>query len=316
MDGRIQRSKHRHSTEPFVASDGHVIERDIRDSDYDIMALHKHFRVISARWAAACLTRSEQGVSRRYRSLKEDGVGIFRICEPQKIANSSRGYIYYDITETGVQKAADHGIYIDPPKLTTANLDHAVFAQECAMSFYIGTLGREIAIEFHKKTRLVLGKDEYKKEVSIIGDFPHFDIKRADGAICSIPSFEADTGKMPIKTYDRERSGIANKFRKYITAIEGKMYEDQFGVKIFYIPFVTRSEARMHSMMKCLEEMTEDKPRLRKQFLFKWEPHLKPIKAYDEEKRKWIYERHPLPTGKMLTEPWFRVEKPALQLDL
>ncbi len=102
--------------------------------------------------------------------------------------------------------------------------------------------------------------------------------------------------------YDRERSAICNKFEDYIYAIEHELFQKQYGVRRVFIPFITRNERRMRSMMDALAAMTEKKPSLLSHFLFKTHPTLKS-------------RENPRATGHMLTEPWSRVGYPALQLD-
>jgi hypothetical protein len=93
-----------------------------------------------------------------------------------------------------------------------------------------------------------------------------------------------------------------HKFEDYIYAIDNELFEKQYGVKSYFIPFVTRNARRMQSMMDCLAAMTEKKPSLRRYFLFKIYPTLKSRET-------------PRATGHMLLEPWKRVGYPDLQLD-
>jgi hypothetical protein len=305
MDARTQRSRSRASREPyFNPRTGEVVERHIRDSDIDILKLFARHRYISAPYAAALLQRSEQGVSRRLRALKEKDVGLVKLCETQREDRNLRtvGFLYYDIDAAGITTLAEEGIFITPPK-APKNFVHALMVHQIIASFAIGVIGRtDITIAYDAAQRILLGKRN-GKEHYMISDYPHFAIERtADGKRRSIPSIEADTGSEPIMAYDRERSGICNKFEDYIYAIDNELFEKQYGVKSYFIPFVTRNARRMHSMMDCLAAMTEKKPSLRRYFLFKIHPTLKSRET-------------PRATGHMLLEPWKRVGYPDLQLD-
>jgi hypothetical protein len=305
MDGHTQRSRSRASTEPyFNPRTGEVVERHIRDSDIDILKLFARHRYISAPYAAALLGRSEQGVSRRLRALKEKDVALVKLCETQREDRNLRtvGYLYYDIDAAGITLLAEEGIYIQPPK-APKNFVHALMVHQIIASFAIGARGREdIKLVYEAAQRILLGKRNGKDHY-MISDYPHFAIERvADGKRRSIPSIEADTGSEPIMTYDRERSGIHNKFEDYIYALEHGLFEKQYNVKQFFIPFVTRNERRMQSMMDCLAALTDKRPSLRRHFLFKTHPTLKSRES-------------PRATGHMITEPWKRVGYPDLYLD-
>jgi predicted transcriptional regulator len=305
MDARTQRSRSRASTEPyFNPRTGEIVERHIRDSDIELLKLFAHHRYLSAPYVAALLQRSEQGVSRRLRSLKEKNVGLVKLCETQREDRNLRtvGFLYYDIDAAGITTLAEEGIYITPPK-APKNFVHALMVHQIIASFAIGVVGREdIRLAFEGAQRILLGKRNGKDHY-MISDYPHFAIERtADGKRRSIPSIEADTGSEPIMAYDRERSGICNKFEDYIYAIENDLFRKQYGVRTFYIPFITRNERRLQSIMECLANMTDKKRELRQYFLFKTHPTLK-----SREK--------PRATGHMLTEPWKRVQYPDVQLD-
>lgn len=301
----LQRSRSRASTEPyFNPRTGEVVERHIRDSDIELLKLFARHRYLSAPYAAALLQRSEQGVSRRLRSLKEQDVALVKLCETQREDRNLRtvGYLYYDIDAAGITLLAEEGINIQPPR-APKNFIHALMVHQIIASFAIGAIGRDdIKLVFEDNQRLLLGKRNGKDHY-MISDYPRFAIERvADGKRREIPSIEADTASEPIESYDRERSAIGNKFDDYLYALEEGLFQKQYGVKVFFIPFITRNQRRMKSMMDCLAAKTESRKELRRYFLFKTHPTLKS-------------RENPRATGHMLTEPWARVGYPNLKLD-
>ncbi|MDP3074747.1 LysR family transcriptional regulator [Bradyrhizobium sp.] len=305
MDGHSQRSRSRASTESyFNPRTGEFVERHIRDSDIDLLKLFARHRYLSAPYAAALLNRSEQGVSRRLRSLKEKDVGLVKLCETQREDRNLRtvGFLYYDIDAAGITLLAEEGVHIVPPK-APKNFVHALMVHQIIASFAIGAVGRDdIRIVYEDNQRLLLGQRNGKDHY-MISDYPRFAIERtADGKRREIPSIEADTASEPIESYDRERSAICNKFDDYIYALENGLFQKQYDVRTFFIPFITRNERRMQSMMDCLAAKTERKKELRRYFLFKTHPTLKS-------------RENPRASGHMLTEPWKRVGNADLYLD-
>lgn len=114
------------------------------------------------------------------------------------------------------------------------------------------------------------------------------------------PGVEADTGTEPIESHDPERSSIYKKFVAYRAIAEQRIYSSRFGFPNFFVPIIATSEARMHSMMTCLQRLTGEKGSA--MFLFKTFPALAGC------------ERPPPPSGHMLNEPWKRVRLPPLKL--
>jgi hypothetical protein len=138
----------------------------------------------------------------------------------------------------------------------------------------------------------------------IVADGMPFGIERTrpDGgrAFIFCPGIEADTGTEPLQSYDFERSSIYKKLLAYGAIADQRIYASHFGFPNFFVPFVTATEARMRSMMRCLERITDG--RGSPIFLFKTFP------AFT------AFERPPAPTGHMLTESWQRVGSPPLDL--
>ena len=77
------------------------------------------------------------------------------------------------------------------------------------------------------------------------------------------------------------------------------VYRSHFGFPNFFVPFITNTTTRMHSMMRLLEKATDE--RGSKMFLFKVFP------AFTASER-------PKADGHMLREVWQRVGHPPLSL--
>jgi hypothetical protein len=107
------------------------------------------------------------------------------------------------------------------------------------------------------------------------------------------PGIEADTGSEPVESYDFERSSIYRKFAAYRAIGEQGLHTSRFGFPNFFVPIITSTEARMGSMMRCLERITDGQGS--KMFLFK---------TFRESAASGATAA---PAGHMLTGPWDRV---------
>ena len=109
----------------------------------------------------------------------------------------------------------------------------------------------------------------------IIADARPFGLERTiDGkrSYLFFPGIEADCGTEPIDAGDPERSSIAKKFAAYLAIAEQGFHRSHFGFPNFFVPFITTTAARMHSMMELLDRMTAG--RGSKILLFKTFPEL------------------------------------------
>jgi hypothetical protein len=139
--------------------------------------------------------------------------------------------------------------------------------------------------------------------VNLTADAQPFGLERMIGGEHSylfFPGIEADCGTEPLDASDADRSSIAKKFAAYTAVAEQGIYHSHFGFPNFLVPIITSSNARMHSMMRLLEKMTEG--RGSKMFLFKAFPA---FTAFDTP---------PKAGDHMLCEPWHRVRHAPLLL--
>ena len=141
--------------------------------------------------------------------------------------------------------------------------------------------------------------------VNLTADAQPFGLERKIGGEHSylfFPGIEADCGTEPLDASDADRSSIAKKFAAYIAVAEQGIYRSHFGFPNFFVPFIASTNARMHSMMRLLEKMTDG--RGSKMFLFKTFP------AFT------TFDPPPKAGGHMLCEPWQRVGHAPLLLIL
>jgi hypothetical protein len=112
------------------------------------------------------------------------------------------------------------------------------------------------------------------------------------------PGIEVDCGTEPITASDSERSSIYKKFIAYRAIAQQAIHRSHFGFPNFFVPFICSDRARLMSMMKLLERITEGKGS--RMFLFKYYPT---FSSFDPP---------PPANGHVLTDPWQRVGFPPL----
>jgi hypothetical protein len=137
---------------------------------------------------------------------------------------------------------------------------------------------------------------------TVVADGQPFGLERtnADGtcAYFFFPGIEADCGTEPIESYDYERSSIYSKIIAYRALAAQELYKSHFGFPKLSVPFITTTTARMQSMMRMLEKLTNGQGS--SMFLFKTFPTLT------------SFEKQAASSGHMLTTPWQRVGFPPL----
>lgn len=110
------------------------------------------------------------------------------------------------------------------------------------------------------------------------------------------PGIETDCGTEPIDASDFQRSSLYKKFVLYLAIEAQGIHRAHFGFPNLYVPVITTNAARLASMMRLLERITDG--RGSKNILFRTFP------AFTSP------EKPPTPSGHMLTEDWQRVGHP------
>jgi hypothetical protein len=112
---------------------------------------------------------------------------------------------------------------------------------------------------------------------------------------------EADTGTMPVRTPNLERTSIQRKLLDYKYILEHGIYQERFNSNTFFIPFITSYKDRLDEMLSLWEETTRSE---------KWMRPCLPMKVHP------LFDglEKPRPTGHMLEEQWFVAGGGALDL--
>lgn len=308
MDASTHQRRGRGSREPYAHfTDGHIVERTIRQPDIELVKLFARYRYLSAEYAAALLGRSYQGVSRRFCSLREKDVNIFQLCERQRTNTAERtiGTLYYELAQEGYALLSEEGIVL-PEKREDKIFPHTLMVDQIMASIGIGLRQQdELEIEYRDDLprKLPLQKKDGREQFMISDHAPFTFHNKSSGKRRHIAGLEADTGSMPIAAKDANRTAIIHKLEHMLYLINSGVLEREyrFGRQFFFL-FVFRTDARRESAMRYLEEMTKKQPQLRAHFAFKRHP------VYGKSQDK------PRATGHMLTEPWKMVGYPDFYL--
>jgi hypothetical protein len=301
-----RKPKSRFSRTPVTSADGTartVPSHRLTEQDLALLKLLARRRFLSVDYIAALIGTSYKYALSRVQILKSEPNLYIKVSDTQRENPTLPLYtpLFYELDRRGIGELEERDIHI-PPRRPVRNLTHAVMVEQIMASFELGAVGdialigrAEILTKAPEKTRALAVPERIPlpRDRFIRPDGEMFVLKTPDG-FSFFPGIEADTGTEPIHSYDYERSSIAAKFSEYIEVIENRIYETHFGARTFLIPFITPTTRRLNSMMELLEEMTKNKPSLRKHFLFKTHP-------------LFTSSTKPRPTGHMVTEEWLRV---------
>lgn len=301
-----RKPKSRFSRTPVTSADGtaHAVPPyRLTPQDIELLKALTRRRFLSADYIAALIGTSYKYALTRVQILKSDPNFYIKVCDAQRENPKSHFYtpLYYELDQRGIGALEERDIVI-APRRPVRNIIHAVMVDQIMASFELGATGdisligrADILTKAPDKTqalampeRIPVGKERWVRP-----DGEMFVLKSSHG-FSFFPGIEADTGTEPIHSYDYERSSIRAKFEDYITVIEREIYKSHFGARTFNIAFVTPTTRRLELMMVLLEEMTKNKPSLRKHFLFKTHP-------------LFTSSTKPRATGHMIDEPWLRV---------
>jgi hypothetical protein len=242
---------------------------------------------------------------------------VARPLQQRASASANCRYLVYELAEKGLRVMHERGSTRERTR-TPANFAHELMTCQLMASFELGireTGARLIAWpEILQSRNLPETTRRSPKPYSIpvtvtidgqvhathaAADGEPFGIARSLGketAYFFCPGVEADCRTEPIDASDFQRSSIFKKFVLYLAIEAQAVYRSHFGFPNLYVPFVTTNTARLSSMMRLLECMTDGAGS--KHLLFKTFP------AFTSA------ERPTAPSGHMLTEDWQRVGHP------
>jgi len=261
---------------------------------------------------AALLGRDKSSMDERLRNLKAAPNNFVRVCYHQtenKQAHLSSS-LFYQLDKKGRERCAEEGI--EATDFRTDQFTHAVMWCMCANSLDIATVQNpSLDIIWWEEIKTNKGfKSDFSAAVPVNdrtrrSDGVPFVLSRINHPMQYVFSngIEIDTGSEPIKSSNKHRATIEEKFADYITIIKEDLFSDHFSTPTsFVVPFVTTTEARMFSMMELLADMTNNREVLSR-VLFKFIP----VKSTG-------YEKACPATGHIYTTPWKRAGMPDFNL--
>jgi hypothetical protein len=322
LDTKVRNS--RWSREPVIGRDGAAVAVYPTERDIEVFKLLVRFRYLPTDYIHAFVGGSLKALSHRLNLLsRKPNLYLARPHQQRQCADANYRRLIYQLDERGSRALRERGLSF-LPKSYQGNYNHELMVAQITASIELGasqshnirliTWPEILASEnTPKATQESATPASIRASYSlrgetltsdIIADARPFGLERViDGkrSYLFFPGIEADCGTEPIDAGDPGRSSIAKKFAAYLAVVEQGVHRSHFGFPNFFVPFITTSNARMHSMMELLDRVTAG--RGSKILLFKSFP------SFTAAVR-------PLaPTGHMLTEPWQRVGFPPLCLD-
>ncbi len=314
----------RWTREPVIGRAGAAVSVCPTERDIEIFKLLVRFRYLPSDYIHAFVGGSEKALSHRLNLLsRKPNLYLARPHQQRQCADANYRRLIYELDERGSRVLRERGLP-HLPKSHHRNFSHELMVAQITASIALGTRAnpsvrlitwpeilasentplatRESATPASIRVSYTLRGESLSSEIT--ADAQPFGLERTvDGkrSYLFFPGIEADCGTEPIDAGDAERSSIAKKFAAYTAIAEQAIYRSHFGFPNFFVPFVTSSTARAHSMMDLLNRLTGG--RGSKMFLFKVLPSFASP------------DKPPPASGHMLTEPWQRAGFPPLRLD-
>jgi hypothetical protein len=223
----------------------------------------------------------------------------------------------YELSEKGIRVLHERGLTFQRAR-TPSNFAHELMTCQLMASFELGVresgnrlitwadilqsknlpdATRRSLKPFHIPVTVTV--DGVVLATHVIADGLPFGIARTAGAEAAYffcPGIEADCGTEPIDVSDFQRSSLFKKFLLYLAIDAQSIHRSHFGFPNLYVPIITNSAARLSSMMRLLERLTNGAGS--RSILFKTFP------AFTSANKP------PSPSGHMLTDDWQRVGHP------
>ena len=325
MDARVDKSRRssRWTRDPVLVEEKAVVvcptERDI-----EIFRLLARYRYLPSDYIHAFVGGNAKALSRRLNLLsRKPNLYLARPHQQRESASANHRPLIYELDERSVRLLRERGTS-PPAKSSSRYFAHELMTAQIMASFELGT-------KEHSHVRLITWSEIPSREhtpsstrespspasipvtfsmrgeehsLKLTADAQPFGLEeRVVGGSRSylfFPGIETDFGTEPLDTTDADRSSLAKKFAAYTAIAKQGIYRSHIGFPNFLVPIITSSTARMHSMMRLLEKMTDGHGS--KLFLFKMFP------------RFTSFDTPPKAGGHMLSEPWHRVGHPPLLL--
>jgi hypothetical protein len=326
MDATVEKQTRnsRWSRDPAIGRAGAAVAVYPTERDIEIFKLLVHFRYLPSDYIHAFIGGSEKALSHRLNLLcRKPNLYLARPHQQRQNAQANYRRLIYQLDERGSRVLRDRGLSF-LSKSHHHNFAHELMVAQITASIELGTrenpnirliswpeilanpntpqITRDSATPASIRISYSLRGEARSDEIT--ADARPFGLERViDGkrSYLFFPGIEADYGTEPIDASDAARSSIAKKFAAYIAIAERGIHRSHFGFPNFFVPFITTTTARMGSMIDLIDRLTRG--RGSKILLFKTFPSLTSP------------EKPPVPSGRMLTEPWQRVGFPSLCLD-
>lgn len=296
-----------------VVDEGKAVVAYPTERDIEIFKLLARYRYLPSDYIHAFIGGNVKALTRRLNLLsRKPNLYLARPHQQRDSASANHRPLIYELDERGIRTLREHGAVL-AQKTYHRNFAHELMVAQITASLELGT--RE-----HPQVRVIAWQEILANEhtpqatrespspssipvkftlrgeqqsVNLTADAQPFELERMIGGNRSylfFPGIEADCGTEPLDASDADRSSIAKKFAAYTAIAEQGIYRSHFGFPNFFVPIITSTNARMHSMMRLLEKMTGEGGS--KMFLFKTFP------AFTS------FDLPPKASGHMLSEPW------------
>jgi hypothetical protein len=325
MDAFVQQRPRnsRWSRDPIL-NGGTPVAACITDRDVEIFKLLSRYRYLPSDDIHAFVSGGLVHLTRRLDLLqRKPNSYLNRPHQQRENAEANHRRLIYELDERGALVLRDCGLPI-PSRSYHRNFAHELMVCRITASIELGiradsalrliTWPEILASDRTPQATRIASQPERipvtfevhreKYRANVTADAMPFGIERSEAggrSFLFFPGIEADCATEPLDTNDAERSSIYRKFVTYRAIVFQDIHRTHFGFPNFFVPFITTNKARMESMMKLLNRITEGKGS--KSFLFKTFP------AFTS------FEKPPASTGHVLTEPWRRVGYPDIFLN-
>ncbi len=314
----------RWSRDPVIGNTGAPRSVYPTQRDIEIFKLLVRYRYLPSDTIHAFIGGNAKALLHRLNLLsRKPNLYLSRPQQQRQNAIANYRPLIYQLDQRGSQVLQDRGL----PFLSKSlhhNFAHELMVSQITASIELGTRANRAIrlitwpeILAHERTPLATRQSPTPTAIAVAyayrGEQRHDDVyadaqpfgleRQIDGKASYLffPGIEADCATEPIDASDAARSSIAKKFAAYLAIAEQGLHHSHFGFPNFFVPFITTTAARQHSMMELLNRMTGR--RGSKFILFKTFPSFTSV------------ERAPAVPGHVLTEPWQRVGNPPLCLD-
>src|ERR1700722_561348 len=281
MDAIPQKSlrNSRWSREPVIGSTGAPRAIFPTERDIEIFKLLAHFRYLPSDYIHAFVGGNAKALLHRLNLLsRKPNLYLSRPHQQRQNAIANYRPLIYQLDERGSRFLQDRGLPFLGKRLHH-NFAHELMVAQITASIELGTSAnrdirlipwREILV--HERTplatRLSSTPTAIRVSYTLRGEQRHDDVyadaqpfgleRQIDGkpSYLFFPGIEADCATEPIDASDTARSSIAKKFAAYLAIVEQGLHRSHFGFPNFFVPFITTTTARQHSMMELLDRMT------------------------------------------------------------